>query len=164
PVIVGDRAFVPTDRGDVVEVETTEGTLLGTYHLGQPLTAGGVRQPGTYLLYFPADSHTVYVLDAAARACAGILYTRHPGGSLRGPPVILTEPARAGEANPGGRAALVLSEEDGLDAVKLRAFALPVTGPEPGPKQWERRLPGWTWFAPHVDGDRLAQVTDAGRF
>ena len=164
PVIVGNRAFVPTDQGIVEEIETTEGTLLGSYSLGQPLTVGGERQPGTNLVYFPADSHSVYVLDVAARTCAGILYTGHPDGSLRGAPVMLREPTPAGQGNETARFSLLLSQEDGLDRVKLRAFPLPITDPNPGNRQRERSVAGWSWFPPYVDSERLAQVTDNGQF
>jgi len=162
PVLVENRVFVATDQGDIEEIETTEGTARGYYSLGQPLTVGGVHQHGTNLVYFPADSETVYVLDVAARTCAGILYTGHPAGSLRGSPVILQEPAQAGNRKPAARACLVLSQEDGLDEVKLRVFPLPGEDPGHGARAWEKKLPGWSWFPPYVDSERLAQVTDSG--
>jgi outer membrane protein assembly factor BamB len=163
PVLVGNRAFVPTDQGFVEEIETTEGRPLGYYDLGQPLPVGGVHEPGTNRVYFPADSHSIYILDVAARTCAGILYAGHPEGSLRGPPVIVPEPARPGGNRPVD-ASLVLCQEDGLDKVKLRVFPLPITDPEAGQRQAEKPLSGWSWFPPFCDGERLAQVTDAGRF
>src|SRR5208337_2706356 len=89
--------------------------------------------------------------------------TGHPAGSLRGPPVIVPEAARAGDKKQTARARLVLSQADGLDDVKLRVFPLPVATPGHAGKPWEKSLPGWSWFPPYADSERLAQVTDSGR-
>src|SRR5262249_4929083 len=158
----GDRVFVPTYSGRVDEVELNSGALLGYYELGQPLSAGGAVQPGTHLLYLPADSFCVYVLDVAKRTCAAVLYTGHPGGSLRGPPALLSAPGGAKGRGPGGY--LLLGQADGLDAMKLRAFAVPPAEPDAAALQPELRLDGWAWFAPAADGEHLALATDAGEF
>src|SRR5260370_348518 len=63
PVLVGGRAFVPGYGGRVEEIEVNDGALRGYYELGQPLTVGGVWQPGTSLVYFAADNFCVYALD-----------------------------------------------------------------------------------------------------
>jgi hypothetical protein len=164
PVIVANRALVPTEQGYVEEIETTEGTPLGYYQVGQPLPVGGVRQPGTSLVCFPADSYCVYLLDVAKHTCVDILYTGHPAGSLLGGPILLAEPGPGQATERATRPTLVLSQEDGLDALKLRAFPLPAGGPAAGGPPRELRLPGWAWFPPYCDGERLAQVTDGGRF
>src|SRR5262249_28240717 len=85
PVIVGPRAYVPTYDGQVQEIETVQGNLLGYFELGQPLSVGGVWQEGTDYLYFPGDSEYVYVLDIALthqpgqpprkKDCVAILHT-----------------------------------------------------------------------------------------
>jgi hypothetical protein len=164
PVLVGKRIFVATDRGHVEEIDAAVGKLLGSYNLGEPLVVGGVQQPWTQLVYFPADSHSVYVLDVARRQCAGILYTGHPAGSLRCAPVILPDPLPAqGQRLPRGH--LVLSQEDGLDKVKLRAFPVPISGHEARARTGDSApLTGWSWFPPHVYAEWLAQVTDTGHF
>src|SRR5437763_3440074 len=91
PVLVASSMLVPTLSRNVKEIETTEGVLQETYTVGQALVVGGVRQPGTSLVYFPADSYSVYVLDVARRACAAVLYTGHTSGSLRGLPLVWNE-------------------------------------------------------------------------
>src|SRR5262249_27622247 len=53
---------------------------------------------------------------------------------------------------------------DGLDAMKLRAFAVPPAEPDAAALQPELRLDGWAWFAPAADGEHLALATDAGEF
>lgn len=55
PVLVDRHVLAATLAGRIDEIEVAEGRLLGSYHVGQPLTLGGVRQPGTPLVYFPAD-------------------------------------------------------------------------------------------------------------
>jgi outer membrane protein assembly factor BamB len=160
PVLVGDRALLPTYSGRVEEIEVNDGALRGFYELGQPLSAGGVRQPGTDLVYFPADSFCVYALDVGKRTCAAVLYTGHPSGSLLSPPVALS-----GGRTDGKQAAgyLLLAQADGLDAMKLRIFAVPAADADAEPVQ-EVRLQGWGSFPPKADGDSLALVTDAGEF
>ncbi len=91
PVLVDRHLLVPTLSGRVHEIETTGGVSQGFYSLGQPLLVGGVRQPGTSFVIFPADSECVYVLDVARRVCAAILYTGHAPGSVRGLPLVWSE-------------------------------------------------------------------------
>jgi hypothetical protein len=165
PVLVGDRVFVPGYGGRVEEIEVNDGALRGYYDLGQPLTTGGVWQPGTSLVYFPADRFCVYALDVAQHTCAAVLYTNHPGGSLLSRPVVLPGAARpSAEGKPASAGGyLLLAQANGLDAMKLRAFALPATEAEAAPVQ-ELDLDGWAWFAPRTDSDSLALITDAGDF
>jgi hypothetical protein len=161
PVLAGNCLLVPTYPGRVDEIEMSEGKLVGYYQLGQPLTVGGVLQPGTSLVYFPADQFTVYVLDVARHACAQVLYAQHPSGSLRAAPIILSEPGFALDKK-GKTGFLILSQADGLEAIKLRSFRLPVTGADDKPLKTEIKVPGWSWFPPFHDGERLAVATDAG--
>jgi hypothetical protein len=163
PLVVGRRVFVATSEGYVEEIDADAGLRLGSYRLGQPLTGEGAVQQGTNLLYFLADKETVYVLDVAARTCAGILYTGHPAGSLRGAPVLIPEAAR-GPAERAARASLVLSQEEGMDRIKLRVFPMPEAAVNPAAPSWDTILRGWGCFPPFADSERLAQVTDRGRF
>jgi outer membrane protein assembly factor BamB len=163
PLVVGRRIFLATTEGYVDEIDADSGLRLGSYWLGQPLTGDGVHQPGTSLLYFPADQDTVYVLDVAARTCTGILYTGHPAGSLRGAPVLILEATR-GPTERAARASLVLSQEEGMDRIKLRVFPLPEATASPATDPWETTLRGWACFPPFADSERLAQVTDRGHF
>src|SRR5262249_53337478 len=89
PTVVDQRLFIPTYDRKVHEIELAEGKPLGVYDLGQPLTVGGARQPGTSLVYFPADDLCVYVIDAAKREVVSILYSEHPSGTLRCEPVVV---------------------------------------------------------------------------
>jgi outer membrane protein assembly factor BamB len=163
PVVVDHRAFLPTFDGVVHEIELARGTLLGRYHLGQPLTVGGVREPDSKRLYLPADDSCVYVLDVQAQRCEKILYTDHPAGSLRSEPLIIP-PVDL----PGGGAApgfFVLNQADGLESVRLRVYELPLASPHQEPRLLdpESRLEGWTWFRPHQDQEKIVTVSDQGR-
>ena len=165
PVVVGLRAYVPTVDGKVHEIEIVTGHLLGWYKLGLRLTLGGAHLPGSNLIYFPADSLNVYVLDVKEKKCVGILQSGHPSGTLRSEP-ILVGVSEAAEKNPnasGEARYLVLSQTDGLEAMKLRAFGLPVEGaPSISALQPEPRIRGWSWFPPFCDGEKLVLTTDAG--
>lgn len=160
PVLVDRHVFVPTLSGRVEEIETTGGRLQGFYTLGQPLPFGGVRQPGTSLVYFPADAYSVYVLDIAKRSCAAILYTAHAAGSLRGLPLIWNE-ARSAK-DPGG-GWLLLTMASGNDSLELRPYRLPIRDSDQKPAEPQVRMRGDSWFAPWHDGDKLALATSAGR-
>jgi PQQ-like domain len=160
PLIVDQRAFLPTYDGQVHEIDLLKGQLIGRYQLGQRLTRGGVRQPRTPLVYFPADDSCVYVLNVDTKKCEAILYSDHPAGSLRGEPLIVGASNAAGD--PGGW--LILNQTQGLDSVQLRVFELPVKPGATGEVKLQRPpiLPGWTWFPPHHDGEKLAMLSDAG--
>ena len=159
PVLLGTRAFVAAAEGRVEEIDTTTGKLVGFYEVGQPLTGWGTHQPGTSLLYFPADSYCVYMLDADKHECARVLYSKHPGNALRGQPVIATH------ANASSMGLLMLAQSDGPKKMKLRCFHLPLSeGEQSEALAVAKELPGWTWFAPHQTPEQLALVTDAGSF
>jgi outer membrane protein assembly factor BamB len=154
PLLVDGRIYVPGYEGQIDELDQS-GRLLGSFQVGRYLTAGGARQPGTSMLYFPEDSFTVYVLDVATKKCAGILYTEHPPESLHCEPVVLNSPDGKGEGH------LLLCQADGVDATTLRLFPLPITKPDTPPAR-EIQLPGWVSNAPYQDGETLAVVTDTG--
>src|SRR5262249_52426580 len=151
-------------HGEVYEIELAQGTLRGWFELGQPLSVGGVRQKGTNLVYFPADDSCVYVLDVERKKCEAVLYTNHPGGSLRGEPLVVGDDERGLPA--GARpASLLLPQADGLDATVLRLFELPVKDGHAGAVTMRSapRVRGWTWFTPYHDGEKVAMLSDAGR-
>ena len=147
--------------GSVHEIELSEGRLLGRYSLGQRLTCGGTREGDTKRIYFPADDSCIYVLDVGQRRCLTILYDGHPSGSLRSEPLIIPPGRRALADDPGY---LILNQRNGLDAMQLRVFELPLSDSHAAPLKLETpaRLPGWTWFEPKQDGEKLAVLSDAG--
>ncbi|HZT83305.1 MAG TPA: PQQ-binding-like beta-propeller repeat protein [Gemmataceae bacterium] len=159
PTVIGRRAYVPTYDGQVHEIELARGHLLGRWNLGQRLTVGGARQEGTGLVYFPADDFCVYVLDVERKRCQAVLYSGHPAGSLRCEPIV------AAGRDPAMPSFLILAQTEGLDALHLRTFALPIQDRHAKPlaMQPEPRLRGWSWFAPYHDLENVVLVTDAGK-
>jgi hypothetical protein len=160
PIIIDHRAYLADYSGWVHEIELSRGQLLGRWSLGQPLTCGGAREEGTSRIYFPADDSCIYVLDVSPRAqrCVTILYDWHPSGSLRSEPVIIPP---EGDNAPGY---LILNQARGLDAMRLRVFELPLQDRHAPPLDLKSaaRFPGWTWFEPKQDGEKLAVLSDAG--
>ncbi len=171
PLIVENEenrlAYVPTYDGQIHVIELAKGQRVGSYNLHHRLTSGGVRQPGKDgkdLLYFPADDLCVYVINPhnpPDRPLERILYTDHGKETLRGEPLIVAPDSAALDR---GEGYLVLNQTDGLHAMRLRLFALPLAdrfGPEaiinPVP-----RVPGWTWFQPTYDGEKVVMLSDTG--
>ncbi|HJT76391.1 MAG TPA: PQQ-binding-like beta-propeller repeat protein, partial [Gemmataceae bacterium] len=165
PVLVEERAYVPTYDGKVHEIELARGRELGHYELGQHLTVGGTHQEGSHLVYVPAEDQCVYVLNVKEHRCQAVLYSGHPSGSLRGAPLVLNTgvPGPEEEAGAGPPGYLVLSQTDGLNATSLRAFAVPVENLQGGPPAVRTApTPGWPWFPPFHDPEKLVLATDAG--
>jgi outer membrane protein assembly factor BamB len=167
PLSVGHLVYVPTYEGDLHEINAVSGELVGTFHLGMHLTAEGIYQESTGLIYLPADSLYVFVLNAAAHKCVGILESDHPSGSMRNEPLIVNPGSGSLGADVSPAAGyLVLSQTAGLGSMTLRAFQLPVVSWVESPTV-ERQIrmpgwPGWSWFPPIYDGERICQVTDRG--
>ncbi len=178
-VVVGTRAFVPLRDagGTVYEFDLTTGNRVGRIRLGQPVAEkGATLRPGTSLLYVAADARRLYLIDAGGKdddgnrvnpQCVQVIATGHLAGTLRVPPLFIgpegTEPAERW---------MVLAQADGPAVTKLRAFAVgaiaaPVAGatlPETlAVPVVELRVPGWVWFPPVSDGERLAVASDTGQ-
>src|SRR5439155_13781782 len=124
--------------------------------------AGGAALDQTYgRLHVPAYGNNVYVFNYHPEGGGpprreGLLPTEHAPGSLRGEPIVVS-----GEEGVEVPRYLVLGEADGLDAMKLRAFRL-LDRADAAPPPADVRLPGWSWFPPYADPEKLALVTDAG--
>jgi outer membrane protein assembly factor BamB len=167
PVVLNQSVLLPTYDGNVHEVELAGGKLLGRWQLGQHLSGGGALERRSSTVYFPAEDTCVYVLnvDPKNRHCERILYSNHPAGTLRGEPLVFAPAPRAQNAmgnNPVSLPSyLVLNETDGLDATRMRIFALPLADRHGPPINVDARLPGWTWFTPFHDPEKIIAVTDA---
>jgi outer membrane protein assembly factor BamB len=183
PILVGGRLFVPTaerqprdgkpvphnEQGMVLEIDVDEGVALGKITLGRPLGTGGIVQPGTGVLFLPAETHGIYVFDVDKNVdgqrvkpeLLGILGSNHPRGTLRAEPVLANQ-----EPTARGPRYLIINQADGLNEMKLRAFPLPPPGNPQVPIGVAEEIPlrGWSWFPPHCDSEKLAFVTDRGEF
>ncbi|HEY1190602.1 MAG TPA: PQQ-binding-like beta-propeller repeat protein, partial [Gemmata sp.] len=179
-VVVGSRAFVPLrdPEGTVYEFDLTTGQRVGRIRLGQALAEkGAVLRPGTSLLYVAAEARRLYVIDAGGKdddgnrvnpRCAQVIATGHLAGTLRVAPLFVgpegTEPADRW---------LVLAQAAGPAVTMLRAFPVgPIAPAAEGASVPETLavpvaalpVPGWVWFRPASDGERLAVASDTGQF
>jgi hypothetical protein len=149
-------------------MDVRTGQVLGWFELGLPLTAGGTHQQGSDIVYFPADSLFVFAFDVRKHECMGVLMSGHPSGSLRTAPLIV------GSGNPNAKepgsiglpSSLLLCQADGPHAMKLRVFPLPLDkrGRLVVPAADDVSLPGWAWFEPFYDGEKIALASDTGVF
>lgn len=176
PVIARDRlAFVSTYDGKVHVIEVVNGQLLGWYELGKALTVGGalqqvrMGQEDKKFLYVPADEGYVFVLDIADSArkqpCVAVIPSGHPSGSLRTEPIVVTrEESRlmAQKIPEEWPDFLMLCQADGLNSMKVRLFHIPVQSSASLSAESGSAVPGWSWFPPHLDGEKFVQVTDVG--
>jgi outer membrane protein assembly factor BamB len=158
-----NRLYVPTagDRGLIYDLHARTGTLLGQFATHQPLAGGAALDQMYGRLYVPAYGDHVYAFNyhpdgGGPPRREGLLATGHAPGGLRGEPIVVS-----GEEGLEVPRYLVLGEADGLDAMKLRAFRL-VSKPDDFSDVAEIRLPGWSWFSPYADSEKIALVTDAG--
>jgi outer membrane protein assembly factor BamB len=174
PVLAGERLFVATGgpAGLVYDFDPRSGLRRGRFTTHQQLAAGAAYDAAAGRLYVPAVGQYVYVFtydtpaESAAGApisagpvprCDGWLTTGHAPGALRGEPIVVS-----GEEGVQVPRYLVLGEADGLGAMRLRAFQLFDDRPTAAAAPAEVRLPGWSWFPPYHDPEKLALVTDAG--
>lgn len=164
PVLVGFRAYVPTLDGKLSVVNIADGKLVGTYDTGARLTVPiGVDRQNN-LLFVPADAKRIFVIDAAKNKCAGVIYTNHAAGSLRGAPVVAgtSRLTPAGGSDDGAaQGTFVLAEGTGMGGMKVRVFPTQAQAKEAKPLA-EYALQGQSWFTPYHDGDQLGLVTDKG--
>lgn len=179
-VVVGGRAYVALrdPEGTIYDFDLTTGERKGRIRLGQHAGPGAAVRPGTGLLYAVADARRVYVIDVGAKdddgnrlspVCVQVIATNHPPGTVRTTPVLLGP-----EGDTLGERWMVLAQADGPTTTKLRAFPLLPPAPPaadgkppaetPAAPSIELVVPGWVWFPPASDGERLALVTDSGQF
>lgn len=152
PLLIDGRALIPTVGGRIDEIELAEGRRLGAYQVGQPLTLGGVRPPGSPLAYFAADDFCIYEIDLKKRICTNILYTRHAPGSLRGPPIL---------GHGGKRDLMLLCQQSAAGQAQIKPYALPIEQLEQKPLGPGIKVAGLS-APPWHDADRLAVMSEAG--
>jgi outer membrane protein assembly factor BamB len=179
PLLVGRRVYVAVrdqrpgraEHGKLYEFSVIDGHRIGWLETGQALAGGITRHGNTGLLFCPAESERVYVInvdhiepDGQRRPqCIEVLETAHPAGSLRSELVVAGAELHGGDSETPELSwprYLLLPQADGLNTMKLRCFALSPAQRQDPPT--EIALPGWSWFTPHCDGERLALATDAG--
>jgi predicted Zn finger-like uncharacterized protein len=182
PIVVSGRIYLPLrDKlGTVAEFDLITGTRNGELSVRQPLGGGltfvpGSR-PGENFLIVPGDSRRVFLFEIGRTDDDGnplpsrairVLLTEHPRDSLRGEPLVISSIDEAGPRY------LILSQVDGGSGMKLRAFPMPPLAEwiaqaaaenQPTPQAIEVTAPGWAWFPPTTDGERVILATDAGAF
>jgi hypothetical protein len=182
PVVLGNQIYVPLadELGTILQFKLTTGDQVGRIEIrqpiGNPLALMARSRPGHGFLVVPADARRVFVFELGREEDDGrrfpprvalVLATGHPKDSLRGEPILV------GTDEPTSPRHLVLAQSDGPTSMKLRSFPLPKLGVlEKGDDSEEvvpgaiseATVPGWSWFAPISDGERIAVTTDSGTF
>jgi outer membrane protein assembly factor BamB len=174
PLLYEGRIIAPLadESGTVMVIDAFKGDQFGSIPLGQKIGAGAALQPGSSRVFIPAETQNVFVLDASPPATGDnpvllklvdIIGTGHGPGSLRSEPVVVggIDPA-TGQLQGAGY--LIMTLSDGLNEMKLRSyeFSPRQDGKLDRGSEHEFKLPGWSWFAPVCDEERVAVVTDAG--
>jgi len=165
PLLVEGRLIVPLtdEKGTIFVIDSRDGRQLGFLALNQRIGAGAALQPGTTRVFVPAESQNVFVLDAREDLkFLAIIATGHGPGSLRGEPVVVGGVDQA-KGELAGNGYMILAQSNGFSSMLLRSFEIPVD-PNLARPGIEQALPGWSWFAPACDQEKVAIVTDAGAF
>ena len=181
PVAIGGRLFLALQdsRGTILEFDLSNGEQLSRCELRQPIGGGiaavrGKRASNGFLIV-PGDARRIFVFEVGKEADNGrrmapqisrVFDTKHPKDSLRGAPLAVDPD----DPTPPRR--VILTQTNGPSEMKIRSFTLPAlaelaqaqTEGEAEPNGLaEVAVPGWSWFPPVSDGERLAVATDNGK-
>jgi hypothetical protein len=154
PLLVGRRVYVAVrdqrpgraEHGKLYEFSVIDGHRIGWLETGQALAGGITRHGNTGLLFCPAESERVYVInvdhiepDGQRRPqCIDVLETAHPAGSLRSELVVAGAELHGGDSETPELSwprYLLLPQADGPEhdeAALLRAVAGPAARPAHG--------------------------------
>jgi outer membrane protein assembly factor BamB len=149
PRVVGERAYVAADSGQLAIIDLNSGKRLGYLQFAQPLrTAPAVDRTNEHL-YLVGDHSCVYSIRLKDLACTGVYYLGHAPGSVTKAPAAVMDK-------------LAVLENDGVETSRLRLLALGQDGAVTG-QAADSRLAGLASAAPYVAGRRMVVITDRGQ-
>jgi len=91
PTMAGDKAYVATESGKLLELDVASGNSYRRALFPQAISVScAVAQTHPYIVQ-PANHSHVYVLDSSSLKCDDVLYLGHKEGAIAVPPLILQD-------------------------------------------------------------------------
>lgn len=89
PAIAGNKIYVPTVDGRILEVDTATGESPRQVSIPQQLSTGPGVASNLPFLFQPGDHSNLYALATDSLTCKDVYYFGHRAGTIAVPPVVL---------------------------------------------------------------------------
>lgn len=89
PSVAGDKIYVPTTDGRILEVDTATGESPRHVTIPQQLSTGPGVAGNLPLMFLPGDHSNLYALATDSLTCNDVYYFGHRAGTIVVPPIVL---------------------------------------------------------------------------
>ena len=89
PVVAGDRLYVATRAGRILEVDANSGASARQITIPQTLHAGAAIADDRPYLFQTGEHSNLYVFSTSSLACEDVYYLGHKAGTIHVPPLAL---------------------------------------------------------------------------
>jgi outer membrane protein assembly factor BamB len=149
PVLVGKNVLLAARSGGLHIIDVASGKSPGQVQMPQELRVAPTYSRDQGLLYQVTDHTNLFVLDADYR-CTQAVYLGHEPGTITVPPVMISP-------------YLLIAENNGFDASRLRVFAIQNDEGKPDVSHVQDiPLRGRVDVSPLASGVRVVVTTDVG--
>ncbi len=149
PLVVDDRAFVPSNSGRLYVVDLKSGERTGFLKCPQSLHVAPAIDRTKTRLYLAANRATVYSLSLPDLKCNGVYFLGHAPGAIQAPPLLVMDK-------------LAIVENNGVETSHLHLLA-PDNKGTLTKEQAKRRLAGLVTSPLLTTGRGLIVTTDRGQ-
>lgn len=149
PVAAGDRMFVSTESGALLEVDAANGASGRQVKFPQPLRSPPAVDEARGLLFQAGEHSNLYVLSSETLDCKLVYYLNHRAGTVTTPPVL-------------SRGQMFIAENAGADYCLIHVLPATDALDKLKPSQAPFRLRGNVVAPPFVYERRVVVVTDLG--
>jgi outer membrane protein assembly factor BamB len=149
PTLAGERLYLATAQGQIIEVEAASGHTLRAAQLPQELVVPPTFDPKRKALFQMGKHSTLFVLAADTLACEETLYLGHKATGVAVPPIAAHQQ-------------LLIFDNAGTDFSWLHFYSTGEAGGGVKPVLESIRLKGRVVTPPGAYGSRVVVVTDLG--
>lgn len=149
PVVVKNDAYLTTDSGRLIALDTDSGDPKWATQIPQELETGVGVDDRLKRIYLPGNHSNLYLLDARSGSCLESFYLGHSDGTIAVPPVPLLEH-------------VFVIENRGTDYAMVHVLRVDDKGEGLRVAQPPFRLTGNVRVPPIIQGRRLIVLTDRG--
>jgi outer membrane protein assembly factor BamB len=148
PLVVDNRAYVASESGKLYVVDLTSGARLGYIAFAQRLRVTPTADRDGSHLYVVGDHSSLYSIAVESFSCTGVRYLGHSTGSIRVPPVAVSNK-------------LAVFENFGVESSRFHLISVDTDGTATE-TAFEQRMQGLVVTPPLNAGRRLVVLTDLG--